>query len=278
MSLWFESLLANCDPAQTGLCFVVPSADFQTRDVIDKHKEPFAWCEVIRDKSDQFDRRERLDDKHFALALARNTILREVHGVNPKHFLSWDSDLLIDPGVLPEIRAMGLPLVTIWTWLNRQRPKKLRALNHNTSELEPVLWQEAMCATAMEWDGPKRARHYHAAEWDTRASGLWRCDVALAFQLMSPAAYCVANYSEHIHGEDIPFNWRLEQRGVPRWCYGDSVGVHLFDREQSQDEIKLGYPAIMGLAQDRPLASVHKQKRNFFYEQLGFFPIQSVRA
>lgn len=274
LDLWFDSVLANVNPAETGLLFACPPHDDSSREVISRRCKSFAFCEVLRDRSEkQYDRRSRLEDKHAALARARNQILAAVSKIHPDFYISWDSDLLIAPGVVDKLARRQLPVSTVWAWLNRQRPRLMRHLNEVTGQLEPVLWEEPMCATAMMWD-PDRAQvayHYPPEEWQSRARGLWRCDVVLAWQMMRSSVYSTTHYAPHVHGEDIPFNWSLHQRGIDRWCYGDQPGVHLFDRNEAQREIRMGYPTIMNLVHDKPLAAEHTEKRPEEHRVLGFF-------
>ncbi len=278
LDLWFDSVEANCVPAETGLCFVVPANDHRTREVITRRAEGFAWLEVLRDQNEQYDRVDRREDNHRSLALGRNMILSHVARVKPMHYLSWDTDLLISPGLLPTLIEAGRPITTVWTWLNRQPTRQHKHVHDGKPMM--VEWQQPMQATAMHWDGSDqpRALHYDANQWDSRIDGFWQCDVALAFQLMSPAAYSVAQYEPHPHGEDIPFNWQLERRGIERWCYGSEPGVHLYRREQAMQEIKLGYPEIMDLAKQKPLGATRPLPKDESLAILGFYPLDHVFA
>lgn len=273
LDIWFDSVCANVTPSKTGLVFVVPPEDQRTRDVIERRGAEFAFVEVVRDRAPAHDRRERLEDNHATLARARNALLKEVQQVGPKWYLSWDSDLLIAPRVLAKLKSSGKPVTTVWTWLNRMQPRRGRHWDDERSQLLEVVWQEPVAATAMEWEAERRAHHFPSNEFGERAAGLWRCDVALAFQLMAPAAYARASYAPHPHGEDIPFNWQLKELGVDRWCYGGQPGVHLFNREQSIEEIRVGYPQVMKLAEQRPLAVTYEGERSPEYTTIGLFPL-----
>jgi hypothetical protein len=273
LPLWFESVRANCDPATTGLAFVVPAADALTRDAIGELSGGFAWVEVLRDRGEQSRREERPETRHETLAAARNQLLSFASRVRPAHYLSWDTDYLVAPDVVPVLRDLGLPLVTVWGWLNRQQPRRLR---HFDGEYTEVFWQPPVCATAMAWEkGGEHAVHYPPAQFNDRASGLWRCGVALAFQLMDRRAYAVSAYAPHPDGEDVGFNRRLAQRGVPRYCYGDSVGVHLYDRG-AKDEITMDWPDVMRLAEQRPLAATWTEPRSTEHVAFGFFPTRGA--
>lgn len=276
LPLWFESVRANVDPADTGLVFVVPASDASTRDAIAALSVGFDWVEVIRDRGTQLPREERPQERHASLAATRNQILQVVAGVRPEHYISWDTDLLIPAGGVEHIRSLGLPICTAWTWLNRQKPKKIRHFDGN--EYIEVLWQDPMCASAMRWDRntPGRALHYSADEFCIRAEGVWRTGVTLAFQVMDHRAYSAAHYGPHYDGEDVTFNWQLMRREVERWCCGDVRGVHLYDRTQ-RDEIALGWPNVMALSREVPLASDWSEERSIQHQAFGFFPTRGLR-
>lgn len=273
---WFDSVRANCEPDAVGLIFVVPPSDAHSREVIDERGRGFAFVEVLRDKYEQFDRAVRRHDNHTSLAAARNMLITHVCQVGPEWFLSWDSDLLVSPGVLPTVMALEHPVTTVWTWLNRTPPKQGMHWDEQLQRLVPVEWNEPVNATAMAWDPQHKEKavavHLDPLHWDTWARGCWRCDVALAWQLMRPEAYRVARYGPHPHGEDLPFNWTLERRGIERWCYGEHPGVHLFDRSQGQTELQEGYPAIMRHAADKPLAATRPRPQSESLRAIGYFP------
>lgn len=270
LPLWFQSVLANVDPSETGLVFVVPPADTATREVIEALSRPFAWFEVLRDRGMPKSRSERPGEGHAVLAVARNQILQIVEHVQPRHFVSWDTDMLVPPGTVDLLTDLRLPLVTPWTWLNRQPPRQIEL------DGQPVLWQDPVAATAMGWD-PRVKRgdrpfHYPGVEFNRRASGVWRCGVALAFQLMDQRAYRYARYAPHHDGEDVPFNAMLSRRGVPRFCCGDILGVHLYNRSEAH-EVAIGWPGVLRLAQQRPLAAIWQGERSGMHEAAGLYPV-----
>lgn len=272
LPLWFQSVRANVDPSSTGLVFVVPSTDTPTREAIAALSWGFAWVEVLRDRGVQSVRSDRPGTGHATLAAARNQILQVVSRVQPARYASWDTDFLLPRGGLEMLADQRLPLVTSWAWLNRKAPKLL------TYRKCEVQWEDPICATAMGWDRTElgRAIHYPADEFLMRSNGTWRCGVALAFQLMDRRAYMVSHYEPHHDGEDIPFNWRLHQRGVDRWCCGDVLGLHLYDRHAA-GETALGWPGVMKLAAQKPLAATWTLPRTPEDEAFGFFPITEAQ-
>lgn len=269
LPIWFANVRACVDPATTGLVFVVPPTDTATREAIASLSYGFDFVEVIRDRGPQLRRDERPEGRHVTLALARNSILGVVERVRPAHYLSWDTDYFVPGHTVEYLRSKDLPLVTVWGWLNRQPPRSLR-LKEGRIE-RSVLWQEPVRATAMAWGSDGRPWHYPAHEYGLRCHGVWQCGVALAWQLMQPRAYRMAHYAPHHDGEDIPFNWQLRQRGVQRYCCGEIQGVHLYDQD-ARDEIALGWPGILTLADQQPLAATWRGERSVEYAALGFFP------
>jgi hypothetical protein len=274
LPLWFQSVRANVDPAQTGLVFVVPPTDTLTRDAIADLSMDFSWVEIQRDHGPQLTRAERPAQHHETLARARNQILRVVERAKPDRYISWDTDFLVPPGTVDTLVGLSLPLVTVWAWLNRQPPRRLRYFDGQTHH--NVLVQDPVCATAMTKDrfGP---RHFPGEQFVNLSSGLWRCHVALAFQVMDARAYRVAHYRPHSAGEDIPFNQMLEDHGIPRYCYAEVRGVHLYDRSL-KDERAMGWPSVLKLADQLPLAATYTGSRPPHLEALGLYPMTEERA
>lgn len=272
---WFDSLRANCDPAETGLVFVVPPTDTASRDKINKNKDGFAFCEIVPDRNPQYDRQLRQNDKHESLARARNTLLKHVAAVAPEFYLSWDSDLFAPPGTVQAMMAENKPIMTLWTWLNRAAPRKVRHLpDPEVPEWIDCVWEPPMCATAMKWDGVCRAHHLDSRRWDQYASGVWKADVVLAFKLMKREVYATTQYAPNVWGEDLPFNWSLHQRGIERWVWGHDIGLHLsLDKDQARLEVAHPYPAIMDLANRVPLGSLwYGQQRPPELVAMGYYP------
>lgn len=282
LDLWFQSVRDNVDPAKTALAFVVPPEDEATRETIRQHTEQndFAWVEVMRDKNAQFDRDERSsENKHHTLAVARNRLLGLACKTRPRRFLSWDSDLLLSPGAISRIeehRKLHPAVIGVWAWLNRHEPH--RALDDVDGEgnKRRVLWEEPMQATAMEWIAEQKAVHLPGADWDIRTSSLFRADVVLGFQMMPEEVYTSTHYAAHVDGEDIPFNWQLERRKIPRYIFGDEVAVHLYNHDPK--EIALGWPGIMDLANCKPLAATRIEPRDPVDETLGFYPVTEIHT
>lgn len=277
LPLWFESVRSNVDPEATGLVFVVPPTDAATREVIAELSRDFAWTEVLRDRGVQSTRSDRPSTEHLTLAQARNQVLQVVSRVQPAHYASWDTDYLLPPGAVSLMAEERVPLITAWGWLNRKNPKVISYLEEG--QMRRVQWEDPICATAMAWDRWEigKAIHYPAEEFVMRSRGTWRCGVALAFQLMDRRAYMVSRYAPHHDGEDIPFNWLLRQRGVPRFCCGEVLGLHLYDRH-APGEIELGWPGIMKLVAQKPLAATWMEPRSPEHETFGFFEVTEGAA
>lgn len=277
LPLWFQSVRASVDPGVTGLVFVVPSSDDATRDAIADLSSGFRWVDVLRDQGPQSSRHERPATEHRNLATVRNQILRVVERASPDHYLSWDTDFLVPPGTVEYVGGLGLPMATVWAWLNRQEPRRLLYRPSLRARSYVETWvQDPVCATAMGW-WRGAPRHYPAADFLKRGAGVWRTPITLAWQLMDRRAYRVASYAPHPAGEDVGFNRMLAARGVERWCVGEILGLHLYDRARA-DEIALGWPGVMALAEQAPLAATWRGARPPEYEALGIFPADAIET
>jgi hypothetical protein len=213
----------------------------------------FAWVEIIRDKHVPFDRQNEAIEHHRAMAIAKNYIVSKAVRTRPDLLLMWDTDFLLPPGAVEEVERTRAPLCGVWAWMNRQKPGRVRYVNPESGVVQYARWEPPVQTTAMEWGGQCRAKHLAGADWNSRCSGTWKADVVLGFQAMSHEVYMTTSYREHIDGEDIPFHWSLESRGVPRYIKGEIRGVHLYRPDAM--ELEMGWPDVMGLAKQSPLSS-----------------------
>jgi hypothetical protein len=271
LPLWFDSLEANVDKHKTGLVFVVPPTDALSREVIDDRATGYKFVEVLRDKHGQHDRDLRRQDNFATLAAARNVLLQHVSRIRPRWYLSWDSDFLIAPGVLPRIQSLQHPLTGVWGWLNRKKPQRGKHWDDGAQRFIDVEWNEPSSFTAMRWEDDQIAVHFDPSEWDVRAAGCWPADVILAWQLMQAPVYELGAYRPHPHGEDIPFNWWMRQRGIQPWCYAESIGLHLFDKPSALLEIQEGYPDIMRHTEEKPLAAYREPSELELLRVIGYY-------
>ena len=276
LELWIESVRANVDPKTTGLVFVCPSSDVATRSAIAEHTDGFAWVEVTRDKLQQSSRQDRHEQQHMALAAARNQALAIAIRACPKWVLNWDSDLLLPPGGVELMQRTGDDFVAAWAWLNRQPPQRMRYMGKHG--FQEVFWQPPACFTAMRWSSHQGVpEHYPTEQFLERIGSVWPCAVATGAVLMTERAFRRSKYAPHHDGPHVPFCYALEHAGVERVCDGRVVGVHLYDR-RVQDEIKMGWPDVMQLAEQAPLAATWQQPRSPEFEALGFYDTNELDA
>lgn len=271
VDLWVRSIRANLDLRTTGLVVVCPSGDSATRDQIAEHTAGFAWVEVVRDKLPQTARELRHEENHVALAAARNQALAQAIRARPRWIMMWDADVLLAEGAVDRMRATGADYTAAWIWLDRQPPRRMKYMS--SDGFREVLWQPPGCFSAMKWSSkPGRPQHYRASEFTSRVGTVWECAVATGAVLMTERAWRRGGYKPHPDGAHVPFCLDLERAGVSRKCNGDVVGVHLYDGRRT-DEIEMGWPDVMQLAQQWPLASQWHAPRSLEFEALGFFDI-----
>lgn len=277
LPLWFESVKANVNPADTGLVFSVPAEDAKTRAVIDAYAPEFKWVSVERDRSEPVPREDRSLTNHKERARARNQVLATAQAARADWFCSWDTDILLPPGSIERMQRQQFAFSSPWVWLNRHAP---RALRFTDGELfQECQYENPMYATAMRWDPKNRFRaiHYPADAWNQLTEGIFRVDVGIGVQLMRPEAYRFASYGPHPDSEEVVFCSQLAARQIPRYCHGDVIGLHLHNRE-ARDELTMPWPEVMQLAEQRPLASDWDGQRTELQKIAGLFPVQTTRV
>lgn len=271
LPLWFESVRANVDPSRTGLAFVVPQQDTSTRDTIEALAGGFKWVDIQRDKFFKFDA-DKIGTFHHhkAMAIAKNCVMSQAIKTTPKYFIGWDTDLILPPGTVEAGMKEKKPLVGVWSWLNRQKPDRYRHVEED-KRVRYVKWEAPMQATAMRWVGECKAIHFPSTEWELRSKSTWKADVVLGFQMMTRDVYTGGHiYRGHPDGEDLPFHWGLERKGIPRYIMGEQIGVHL--HKPVTEELTSSWPDILEFANQRPLAAEFTEPRSRTDELLGFYP------
>lgn len=143
------------------------------------------------------------DARYVEMAEIRNRLLGNVRALAPDYFLSLDSDILIAPGVLPNL------LETIETRDCGAVGGKLYM--SSTGRFNPSYGQ------LMTYSGGLRRDD---------AEGVFPVDVIMAMKLMSPAAYHV-DYQGHFQGEDIGWCIGCQQAGVKLIWDGRITSKHI---------------------------------------------------
>lgn len=278
LDLWMSSVRANLDLSSTGLAIVCPSGDLATRKTISEIADEFAWVEVMRDRGEQMARESRHETRNAALAAARNQALAVAIKARPRWVMAWDTDLLLPPGGVDGLKRSPAPYAAAWAWLNRQPPRRIKYMSSSEGlGFQEVLWEPPACFTAMKWSKiGQRPQHYASREFLSRQGLSWRCAVATGAVLMTEAAWRRAKYAPHHDGAHVPFCLDLDRAGVERRCEGSVVGVHLYD-QRAKDEIGLGWPGVMDLAEKAPIACAPHPKRSAEFEALGFYHVDDDR-
>lgn len=221
MDAWFDSLEAQNPPSNTRLIFGM-SYDENGRDpdgttqIIERR---WPTAEIIDMPGYGYTDAERDNDSRYTyLANIRNRLLRIMGSLDPLHYLSWDSDIILRPGALQALRepaqdAVGA-LVDMggtqrpgnWSWMVLRGDDAYRPGGISRSRGTPVY------ATT----SPS-----HGTELDPFQVG-----VIMGCKLMSPAAYKNTRYADHILGEDVGWAIQCEHMGIERWIAPQARGEH----------------------------------------------------
>lgn len=151
--------------------------------------------------------------RYSELAQLRNELLREVRDYAPDYYLSIDSDILIAPGVLPNLLSDMDQFDAVSGKVYLSPPPYTAVPNYG-------VWSQA---ASMQRNG------------DT--VGPCPVDVIMALKLMSPAAYGI-NYAGNDHGEDIGWSKRAKEAGLKLGFDGRIISKHVM-RPDLLDEIDL---------------------------------------
>lgn len=183
--------------------------------------------EMINHLSYHYQAVERLDVDHQRhwnmgrfeeMAFIRNTLLRRVRLLKPDFFLSLDSDILIAPGVLPNL---------LETYLS-----------HDCAAVGGKLYMQSRYTAC-----PSYAYMVNYAEGLRRpdSEGVILVDVIMAMKLMSPAAYNVDYQADH-QGEDVGWSKACHDAGLKLVWDGRIASKHIM-RPEMLDEIdeRCGY-------------------------------------
>lgn len=262
LDVWFDSLLENVDPKQTGLAFVVYAEDQRTREIIAKRSEEFRVVEVMRHRGQQFNRRYLEAEEYASLAQSRNALLSVAIKLRPEWYLSWDPNVVVAPGTVPKAISLGKPATTVWCWLNRQAPKRMV---YNDTEVE---FQEPMRSTVLNWRKEGRAGHLPGGEWDEFSGGVWKAQAIQQWALLHRVAYSSCSFGPHPDGEFAKLSLDLARRGFERWCVADETAVSI----QTYEEAELGLRKLLLLADHKPLAAQRTEPQDDELQTLGLYP------
>lgn len=144
-----------------------------------------------------------IDERYIEMAEIRNNLLRKVRAIAPDYFLSLDSDILIAPGVLPNL------LETI-----------------QTRDCEAVGGKLYMQSVGQFCPSYGIFQNQAGSFGRPDGEGVWPCDVIMAMKLMSPAAYNV-DYVGHFQGEDVGWSHACRLARVKFYWDGRITSKHI---------------------------------------------------
>jgi hypothetical protein len=204
---WFDSLEAQNVPDGTRLIFGVNyNQDGQDDGTVSIIQRRWPSAEIIDLPGYGYEDDERDAGGRFGdLALHRNRLLRIVASLGPKHYLSWDSDIILEPGAVAALHAANKDAVG--------------ALVDMGGVQRPGNWSWMML------EGNDAERHMNPGI-HVKIGRPWQVGVIMGCKLMSPHAYKNARYADHILGEDVGWAIQCEAMGVERWVAPAARGEH----------------------------------------------------
>jgi hypothetical protein len=146
------------------------------------------------------------------MTFIRNLLLRTVRELEPEAFLSLDSDILITPDTLKNLRS---------TLLEDER------------EFDAV---GGKCYLGVGVDNISWGRFSESSGLQrSDAVGVFPVDVIMAIKLMSPAAFAV-DYQYHHNGEDVGWSMACKQMGLRLGWDGREACKHVMTQVDDQGE------------------------------------------
>lgn len=192
MQDWFDhiEMAASVTEVTPSYVFVGSPSD-PTFEVIEQHcvTNDRRYFLVPTDEPVRADVREWDEARFRHMVGIRNQLLQVVRGLEPEHFLSIDSDILLHPQAL--------------TWMLQARSRfdgvgSATFMTETGDEFPNCGWLSGMT-------GMQRRRIDYV--------GTIPVDIIMAIKLMSPAAYAV-DYELHPQGEDIGWSAACGRAGV----------------------------------------------------------------
>lgn len=267
LDVWFDSLLENVDPSDTGLAFVVYAEDQRTREIIARRSGDFAAVDITRHRSQQFGKEALAKEQYASLAQSRNSLLKTAHKLRPEWYLNWDPNIVIPAGSLDRMKDLGKSATTIWSWTNRQAPRRMMYESFKLGVIE-VEFQDQMFATALGRTAEGRVTHLSGGSWEEFTNATWKAQVIQQFVLLNEQAYRTCSFGPHPDGEFVKLSMDLARRGLECWCYADEIGVSI----QNQEEVDAGLRKLLLLAGQTPLASQRVEQDDEELQTLGLYP------
>jgi hypothetical protein len=213
---WFDSVEAQDLPEGTRFLFILSEQGDPSERII-LRRRPDAEI-LYAEGLPSFGEDEKDDpSRYVVLAHLRNQLLRRVCSIEPDYYLSWDSDIILEPNAYWALRgvvdqgdgAVGA-LVDMggevypgnWSWMRLEGTDAIRPLGLGADGL-PLL----------------------------RSPGgvfPFPVGVIMGVKLMTPRAYRDVRYADHVLGEDVGWAIQAEAMGVERWVCPAARGEHLY--------------------------------------------------
>jgi hypothetical protein len=214
---WFDSLAAQDVPEKTLLLFALSEpGDPSERIIIRRSKELGLdhWI-FYAEGLPCFGEDQKDDPRRYAvLAHIRNQLLRRLLTIQPHYYLSWDSDIILEPGAFAAMRHLVE---------NRQLHRVAAgALVDMGGNVYPGNW------SWMSLSGQDAFRHPNQAITAAEQRYPFRADVIMGVKLMTPAAYSDVRYADHVLGEDVGWAIQAREMGIERWVCPAARGTHLY--------------------------------------------------
>lgn len=214
---WFDSLEAQDVPERTQLVFMLSDPSDPSLQVIFRRWEKWQARIELADGLPSFEEHEKHAPGRYAvLAEIRNRLLRIAAAQSPAYYLSWDTDIILEPG---SIRAM------IET--SRSGPAPLISAVGALTDMGGEVYPGHPSMMALDGTDARRYDDLSVGQLVLEQRPQ-QVGVVMGCVLMSPGAYRNARYADHILGEDVGWAIQCEAMGIERWICPKARGRHLY--------------------------------------------------
>lgn len=195
--------MANAPELTYGFIFVGdPTRDEATFEIIAR-RAPGAYVAAVEDVR-PLDRRQWEYRRYRRMVGLRNVLLRGVRHLQPKAFLSLDSDILLHPAIMPEL----------WGLLSPNGPY---------DAVGGKVYLSERGVKTPNWGKIGRGGMLRRSD----VFGVITVDVLMALKLMTPRAYNI-DYCTRTHGEDQGWSIAARQAGLSLGFSGRLTSKHIW--------------------------------------------------
>lgn len=169
----------------------------------------------VNEDGDRVDNRVWNESRYHHMVFLRNHLLAVVRHLEPDHFLSLDSDILIHELALPNLYETA----------------------QSFDAVGGKLYMTSMGTIAPSYANLINSAGLMRPDFD----GIMAVDAIMAMKLMSPAAYAV-DYRFHFMGEDIGWSLAVRAKGLRLGWDGRICSKHVMDpAELIPVDVRCGY-------------------------------------